>query len=652
MKISFTRLGSSCFVLVLLSLLFTSCAGQDLVSTGTPLQSTRDLHLEATIEASLAKINPEAVQVYRDATTALDAGDYETSKRLYEQVIIMAPDFSTAYRRLGYIENENNNTNKSIEMLRKAVALEPNGYNQSALAMSLLTRNTSADIAEAFDLASAAAEALPDDEQAITAWLMAAFYMQNIDTLRQADARLLQIAPNSRIAHYFSGLIAADDGRWEKSERELLLSQQLGMPSEAIQDVLGTGIARNAMIFRSIRWGAFATAAWLVGLGFIIGNILSKATLKAIGTQQTFIEMQVKPQELRIRSIYRVVIGILSLYFYVSIPFVILLIFLLVGGAFYFFLSVGTIPIQIAVILLIILFGSLIAILRAVFSRQKYTPAGRELSRMDAPELWTMVENVARKLSIQPVDTIIATPFAEIAVNERGSIIKKMRGAGKRTLLIGIGAISALTQGQLAAILAHEYGHFSNRDTAGGNLAHQVYASLIQMAQRLAKSGAARIFNPAWLFVLGYERIFLRVTQGASRLQEILADRYAAMAYGSSNLIEGLQNLIRQAIVFPIQAESEIKSAIEYHRTVVNIYDLQMTAELERDCDEKYNETMLRNTSKYDSHPAPKDRINLIEKLHIPYSPVYDNPASALQMFPNPTALQQEMTALVTSNIH
>jgi Zn-dependent protease with chaperone function len=89
-----------------------------------------------------------------------------------------------------------------------------------------------------------------------------------------------------------------------------------------------------------------------------------------------------------------------------------------------------------------------------------------------------------------------------------------MRGGGKRNLLLGIGAISGLSQGQFAAILAHEYGHFSNRDTAGGYLAHQVYASFNQMAQRLIRSGVARFYNPAWLFLVGYQRIFLKVTLG------------------------------------------------------------------------------------------------------------------------------------------
>jgi Zn-dependent protease with chaperone function len=214
-----------------------------------------------------------------------------------------------------------------------------------------------------------------------------------------------------------------------------------------------------------------------------------------------------------------------------------------------------------------------------------------------------------------------------------------------------MGAIPGLTQGQLTAILAHEYGHFSNRDTAGGDLAHQVYASLIQMAQRLVHGGAAQIFNPVWLFVLGYQRIFLRITLGASRLQEVLADRYAAIAYGGQNFIEGLQSVIRQGIAFPLQADYEIRRSLELNHPIYNLYDLPPQEKLQGELEKQIEEVMSRTTSQYDSHPAPKERMELVECLRIPYSPVQDNRLPALHLFPNPEELQRELTSQVMKSI-
>ena len=229
--------------------------------------------------------------------------------------------------------------------------------------------------------------------------------------------------------------------------------------------------------------------------------------------------------------------------------------------------------------------------------------------------------------------------------------MQKLRGTAKRNLILGMGVLPGLTQGQLAAILAHEYGHFSNRDTAGGNLAYQVYGSLTQIAEGLIRSGAALVYNPVWWFVMAYQRIYLRVTLGASRLQEVLADRYAAIAYGSQNFIDGLQSVIRQSIAFPLRADVEVRRSLELKQPVNNLYDLPMDENLQGELQKQLDEVMNRPTSQYDSHPAPRERIAWIERMHIPLSPVMDNRLPALTLFPNPEELQCNMTAELMRNV-
>ena len=131
-----------------------------------------------------------------------------------------------------------------------------------------------------------------------------------------------------------------------------------------------------------------------------------------------------------------------------------------------------------------------------------------------------------------------------------------------------------MTQDQLAAILAHEYGHFDNRDTAGGDLVHRVNVSLGGMAYSLAASGQARWYSPVWLFLRAFDRLFARITRGASRLQEVLADRYAALAYGAHELIAGLTQIIRQGLTFHIQAGHEIDAALDRGDAVPNLFAL------------------------------------------------------------------------------
>jgi Zn-dependent protease with chaperone function/tetratricopeptide (TPR) repeat protein len=636
---------TSLIIVILASFLLAGCASNSVV-TPAP-QATRDPNDELKLEQQLEGMNPKAVPVFQDGTKAMDSGDYEKAIDSYQQVLVLAPGFSTVYRRLGYIELNRNNIEKAEELTRKALELETNSFNQSALALILVQKGIPKDSQEAFDLATSAVKSLPDDSQANFVLLLSAASLNKLDVAREVDQHLLELEPYNPLVHYFAGVLAANDGKWEKAEAELLYARELGADPKIIQDVLDKGVARNAFLLRSIRRGGIATAVWLLGLGvlFAAGTLLSRATIQALNKATPVANVQIKPEESRIRSIYRTVIAILSVYFYISIPFVILTLLLVVGGAFYVFLLIGTIPIQISGILIIMLFVSLFAIGRSLFSKMKDIPPGRQLRRMDAPELWKLVEEVAGKLNARPADAIYVTPWTGIAVNEKGSILQKLRGTAKRNLILGMGVFPGLTQGQLAAILAHEYGHFSNRDTAGGNLAYQVYGSLNQIAEGLIRSGAALVYNPVWWFVVGYQRIFLRVTLGASRLQEVLADRYAAMAYGSQNFIDGLQSVIRQSVSFPLRADAEVRRSLELKQPVNNLYDLPMDENLQGELQKQLDDAMNRQTSQYDSHPAPHERIAWIEGMHIPLSPVLDNRLPALHLFPNPEELQREMTA-------
>ncbi|HUH99319.1 MAG TPA: M48 family metalloprotease [Anaerolineales bacterium] len=640
------------FLATVLIFFLSGCAGNTAAAVPQPLP-TRDPGLEQSLERQLGQMSGEAVPIYEEATQSLDAGDYQKSMALYQQVIALAPNFSTAYRRLGYIELSLRNIAEAEQLSRKALSLETNSYNQSSLAMVLLEKNTPKDSQEAYDLASASVGSLPDDEQANTALLLSAAAVNNLAVIRQTNEHLLRIDPGNPLGHYFAGLLAANDGRWEKAEAELLNSQKLGMAPAAVQHALDQGIARNAMISRTLRWGSIACVIWLLGFGilFAAGTSLSRATLQALNNFDPAISFQIQPQEHRIRSMYRAVIAILSSYFYISMPFVLMILFLLVGGLFYLFFLIGSIPIQFALILVIMLFTSLAAVLRSLFIRTKDVPPGRSLERIDAPELWKFVGDIAHKLDVRPVDAIYVVPWVTVAVYETGSILQKMRGTGKRNLILGVGALRGLTQGQLAAILAHEYGHFSNHDTAGGDLAHQVRASLHQLAQRLIQSRATQIFNPLWLFVLGYQRVFLRVALGASRLQEVLADRYAAMAYGSQSFIDGLRNIIWQTIAFPMQADHEIRRSFDLHQPVHDLYDLPLDPKLQGELNRKFEDAIERTTSAYDSHPAPHERIAWIERLHSPHFSLADEQLPALDIVPDPEALKIEMTGQLMKNV-
>ena len=618
-------------------------------------QTQRDPKEEQAILDRLAQINPDAVPIFESATQAMDAGSLQAAQQGYEKVLALAPGFPDAERRLSYVETRLGNLDAAIQHARAAVAADPSSYNESALAMALLSTKDAQNNREGLDYARSAVQKLPDDAQANTALLLGGIYNNDTTAIRQASGELVVIAPDQPIGHYFNGLVAADDGQWEKAEQELLLSQQLGLPAADVQQALSElRISEQASQQRALRLGASAVLGW-VGLGiilFVVGIILSRGTMAAVHRYQSSAQFSVGTGERRVRNIYRIVIALTSVYFYVSIPFVIVLVIAGAVGIFYLFLSAGRIPIQLTAALALAVIYTLIAIVRAVFTRIKESEPGRPLTRAEAPQLWSLVEIVARRLETRPVDMIYITPGTDMAVTERGGIWKKLRGTGQRCLILGLGVLPGMNQGQFEAILAHEYGHFTNRDTAGGNLAQRVQVSIHHMAYGLAVRRQAVWYNPAWLFVNGFYRLFLRITLGASRLQEILADRYAALAYGVRNFVDGLTHVVRQNLVFNWQVGQEIKSAQQASSELHNLYTLPTpdAADVQQEIDQKLTEIINRPTSPYDSHPGVKERFELVQRIN-PVDSAGSNLQAVWDLLPNTEVLQSEMTALVQKRV-
>jgi Zn-dependent protease with chaperone function len=262
-----------------------------------------------------------------------------------------------------------------------------------------------------------------------------------------------------------------------------------------------------------------------------------------------------------------------------------------------------------------------------------------------------LTEAVAQKVGTRPIDGIFLTPGTEIAVFERGSTWTKFFGRGKRYLVIGLGVMRDMTQGQLQAILAHEYGHFNNRDTAGGNIALQIQVQIQQMAIALMMGQQNQWYNPAWHFIRAYQHLFLRVTRGASRLQEILADRYAALAYGAQDFSEGLMHVVRQSIAFDYTTKTEINLALQEKRSMQNLYTVPEPDMLikKQHIEPKFKELWQRGTSEYDSHPAPHERIRLVQQLAA--LPTTSNTAPVWDLLPNPSVLQDRMTRQIQNNV-
>jgi Zn-dependent protease with chaperone function len=628
-----------------------------LEAQGRAAGSPRNAAHEAAITTELRARSPEAVADFEAATAALDTNDFKTAAAMYRRVLEKAPDFDAALRRLGSCLIEQGETSEGIVLEERAIAIRATPENLFSLAQGL-TRPTGAAqpsrdvLLRAFSLASQAASLAPSDPDCVVLKAMIAQQLGDRPSFQSASAALRRVAPQLMATHYFAAVAAAMNEEWITAEREIQEAGRLGLPAEAVHAFLAAGVGSRALAWR---WGILIAAAaglWIVGLVlmFITGKVLSIATLASIERDDP--NQAVSASAHRLRAVYRYIVTIAGLYWYVSLPFVAIIVVGVTAAIIYAFLAAGRIPIKLVVILVLGAVMSLYAIVRSLFIRTREDKdPGRAITEADAPGLWKTAHEVAAAVGTRPIDEIWLTPGTDMAVLERGSARQRMKDRARRALLLGAGVLEGFEHGAFRAVLAHEYGHFAHRDTAGGEVALRVRQGMMTFAIALGKARIAVWWNLAFQFLRLYDLLFRRISHGATRLQEVLADRVAIQRYGIEAFRNGLTHVIRRSILFKKLAGDEIEQAVGQRRLLSNLYaltapsDSTAMTELERQVARELQAT----TTEDNTHPSPKDRFRLGERLHS--STVYQADGYVWELFQDPAGITAEMTSLVAKRI-
>jgi Zn-dependent protease with chaperone function len=564
---------------------------------------------------------------------------------------------------LSYVVSDDH---ESLQLARRALELENHGYNETAVVQSLLRFSDVRSRREARDRALKLMELLPTEPNALAVTAAAAIAYEDRALLGKAVDGLRKLEPDGMTTHYFAGIVAALDEDWEKAEEELLLAQARGVPAEEIQRLLrDTGIHGRARAWRYLRYAGYGTAGWIAGLGILFGwgVLMSAITLRAIQREPPQTVGTPSGASLLLRRLYALLLGVSSLYYYISIPIVVLLVLGAGGGVLYGILTHRLIPLKLVVVIVAIIVVTVVGLLRSLFLRVRREDPGLRLEPHEAPDLFAALSEVAGRVGTPPVDSVFVVPDATIAVFERGSPFQHLGKPTERCLVLGLGALEGMTQLQFKAILGHEYGHLSNRDTAGGRIALHVRRSILASAESLARGGAATWYNPAWLFLLGFHGLYLRISHGASRLQEVLADRWAAFAYGAQAFASGLRHVVRRGIEFQIVSGHEIQLALKQARPFANLYRLPVPSQFLPDeepldgattpahaIDQAFEKAMDDPGSPFDSHPAPGRRIEWVGKLSGTAS-LPDDRTEVWQLLPGKEKLQELMTERVRAEV-
>lgn len=636
-------------VLVVMALLF----GSETTIAEDPVDE-----FTASITAELEEANPQAAGQFVQANESRDRGEFREAEALYRKTLILEPNFHHAKRRLSGVVLMQGRRIEALALTREVLEEVDSPENRAARISALAWGDspTKQELNEAVALAEQLIARSDLDYPLIIPVCEAALADENQALLFSCVTRLKQVAPNEMGTHIWGWVDALARGDLELAKEELELARETGLEEEVYADLSATTGSARPPLQRLLAWSWRVGAIWLIGLLLLmaIGFTLSRLTLAAAAQLTTAPSGEPVGLSASLRNIYRKVLWLTCGYYFLSLPFVLLAVIGLGIAAVLWILTLELIPIKLLAIIVGVVVVTVVAVVRSLTIRPSEMDPGQILDLKSNPNLKNVLSEVAQEIDTRAVDNVYLTPGTDLAVMERGGVLNQLRGMPERCLILGVGVLDGMKVGPFKAILGHEYGHFSNRDTAGGGFALAVTRSIYITAVGLAEGGAAAWYNPAWLFLICFNWVFLVVSQGASRLQEILADRWAVLAYGSQQFEHGLRHVIERSIRFDARASAILEPMFETEVVSVspNFYlGTPKKPVPEPDIEQAIETAIHAKASLADSHPSPEQRLEFVRsQTQIPTGDLGDSEEDVWDLFADREEIERSMSRQIWMN--
>jgi len=305
-----------------------------------------------------------------------------------------------------------------------------------------------------------------------------------------------------------------------------------------------------------------------------------------------------------------------------------------------------------------------------------------EITRNDEPQLFQMIDEIVKQAGTDFPKKVYLAYDVNASVFYDSSFWSMFLPI-KKNLIIGIGLVNACTKQELKAILAHEFGHFSQRSMKVGSYVYNVNQIIFNLVN---EDESYRNTVQGWANASGYFALFaelaIKITQviqwilrkmysfvnirhmALSREMEFHADEVAANIAGSIALEESLLRLDLAGNSYSSVIDF-YNGKIEESQTSKNIYKEQNFVmnflAKESELELKYNlpvvkisEAGLFNKSKlvienqWASHPSTEDRVGKLRQLNIIKDS--DN-SSARNLFKNIDTTEEKLTSKIFSNV-
>ncbi|MDX2069768.1 MAG: M48 family metalloprotease [Haliscomenobacter sp.] len=286
-----------------------------------------------------------------------------------------------------------------------------------------------------------------------------------------------------------------------------------------------------------------------------------------------------------------------------------------------------------------------------------------EIKAADEPRLFALLQEIVEETQTQFPKKVYLSSNVNAGVFYNSSFWS-MFFPVRKNLEIGLGLVNGVSKAELKAILAHEFGHFSQGSMKVGSYVYQVNQVLYNL---LFENKTFNLWLQRWSSISGYFWIFvwlglqfIRFTQwilgkiynlvnvsymGLSRAMEFHADEVAARVTGSAPMITGLSRIDFIDAVFndvldqytrKIPNSIKTQNVYPQHRFVMQFLAKRYEYPIQNGLPQidlgnnRYNKSKLVINDQWASHPSTPDRVKALQVLNIPASALEEQPADQL----------------------
>lgn len=300
----------------------------------------------------------------------------------------------------------------------------------------------------------------------------------------------------------------------------------------------------------------------------------------------------------------------------------------------------------------------------------------KEIDRSQHPRLFMMIDDIVKEAGTDFPKRIFISSQLNASVFYNSSFWSMFLPV-RKNLHIGLGLVNASTEQELKGILAHEFGHFSQRSMKVGSYVYNVNRIIYNLLYEnnsfdafMGKVGNSHYLMQLTVFIArliikGFQGIlkalygYLNTSYMAlSREMEFHADAVAAQIVGSQTLIASLSrmdladNAYSSTFGFlnkQYGLDYKILNFFTLNAFVLSYYGKTNKMEFKGrfpivSAEElnKYNKSRLNIKDQWASHPTMEERIAKIEKLNIPGKE--EDLTEAFELFKHKETLQKKLT--------